>query len=134
SRTVRDALIWLGESDPCETMARARLQDPKTQALAEVLAQWHAVIGENSVSVKRVIEYATQTSGGSAYDMGLPVMVNADFREALLVVAGDRGAISSLRLGKWLARTKNRIVAGLRIEQDMTGDHGGVARWKVVQS
>ncbi|HEX3861079.1 MAG TPA: hypothetical protein VHY35_05250, partial [Stellaceae bacterium] len=134
SRTVRDALIWLGESDPCETMARARLQDPKTQALAEVLAQWHAVIGENGVSVKRVIEYATQTEGGAPTDLNPPRMVNAEFREAFLVVAGDRGAISSLRLGKWLAREKNRIVAGLRIEQDITGDHGGVARWKVVES
>src|SRR5262249_28326315 len=113
SRRVRDALIWLGEDDPCETMQRLRSQDPKTRQLAEVLHQWHAVIGEHGVSGQRVIEYAAAISTDA---LAAGSFKNAEFREALLVVAGDRGNINSLRLGKWLSKQKGRIADGLRIE------------------
>jgi hypothetical protein len=45
SRWVRDALIWLGEADPCETMEGMRGADPKLEALTTVLEQWREVIG-----------------------------------------------------------------------------------------
>ncbi len=132
SRKVRDALLWMGEPDPCLTMERARVEDPQTQALVEVLTQWVETIGDHGVSVKRAIEYANeQTHGNGAFDA--PESKNADLREALLAVAGDRGAISSMRLAKYLSRNKGKIVNGLRIEQDLTVEHGGAARWRVTQ-
>lgn len=45
SRWVRDALIWLGEADPCDTMEGIRGADPKLEALTTVLEQWREVIG-----------------------------------------------------------------------------------------
>lgn len=39
SRWVRDALIWLGEPDPCATMERARAEGPRRQELAAVLTR-----------------------------------------------------------------------------------------------
>jgi len=42
SRLVRDALVWLGEADPVETMERTRSEDPRHAALASILSQWRA--------------------------------------------------------------------------------------------
>jgi putative DNA primase/helicase len=144
SRKVRNALIWLDEPDPCLTMERARTEDPQTQALVEALAQWNGAIGSHGVTVKRAIEYATkrkQKAGNETPKSGVdlnapepPEFENPDFREALIVIAGDHGAISSLRLAKWLSRNKGKIVNGLRIEPDPTVEHGGAVRWRVCRA
>jgi putative DNA primase/helicase len=133
SRMVRDALIWLGEDDPCETMERTRAADPQTQALGEALHQWHAVIGDHEVSVKRVIEYAAEKESRSTDPLNTdpPPFKHPDFREALLVVAGDRGLISSQRMGRWLGRVKGRVVGNLRLDPGLNKEHGGAQRWKV---
>jgi putative DNA primase/helicase len=115
SRSVRDPLIWLGEDDPCATMELARTNDPRMRDLAAVLHQWQIVIGSADVTVKRAIEQAIDQPA---------------FLEALLVVAGDRGVINSMRLGRWLGRCKGRVVQGLRVEQGTL--YQGVQQWRVV--
>jgi hypothetical protein len=55
--------------------------------------------------------------------------VNPEFREALLRVAGEGGAINGTRLGKWLSQHQNRIVAGRRIIA--AGTTGNRARWQL---
>jgi hypothetical protein len=52
---VRDALVWLWEADPCDTMERLRSQAPKLDALNAVVTQWRAVIGADRVPVRQVI-------------------------------------------------------------------------------
>ena len=44
-----------------------------------------------------------------------PEFRHPGFREALLAVAGDAGAVNSRRLSKWIAGNEGRIVEGLRI-------------------
>jgi putative DNA primase/helicase len=134
SSKVRNALLWLGEPDPCVTMDKARADDPQTQALAELLSQWVGAIGNHGVSVKRVIEIAIKRKPQNGGDLNAPELENPDFREALLVVAGDHGAISSMRLAKYLSKNKGKIINGLRIEPDITVAHGGAARWCVRQA
>ena len=58
-----------------------------------------------------------------------PEFSHPDFREALLTVAGDGGAINSRRLGKWLGANQGRIVAGCRILQD--GLVAGTMTWRL---
>jgi hypothetical protein len=130
---VRDALIWLGEPDPCSTMERARQEDPHRRALADVLHQWRDAIGDDEVSVKRVNDYASECDDCLAGAAAALTLKRPDFREALLVVAGSNSNISSRRLGQWLARNKGKVVDDLRIEEGLGRDHGGLIRWKVVE-
>jgi hypothetical protein len=127
SAWVRDALVWCGEIDVVTTIERSRQDDPKLEALANVVHQWDTAIGDRRVSASEVIDIATTMSYG--VDTTTRKFVNDPFRDALLVVAGDGGAISSRRLGKWLASIKGRIVAGKRIAAD--GIVAGIARWKL---
>ena len=53
----------------------------------------------------------------------------AELREALIAVAGERGAINNRRLGKWLAEIAGRIVDDSRFEQ--CGQRQGVALWQL---
>jgi hypothetical protein len=129
SRWVRDALIWLGEADPCDTMEGMRGADPKLEALTTVLEQWRAVIGEERVTVRQVIDRATEQRPQLC---GRAEFVHPEFREALLAIAGEGGAINGGRLGKWLGAHQNRIVAGLKIEA--AGLSAGRSRWRLVHA
>ncbi|MBF0094476.1 MAG: PriCT-2 domain-containing protein [Alphaproteobacteria bacterium] len=126
SRWVRDTLVWLGEADPCATMDSIRGADPKLEALTMVMEQWHTHLATRRASVKEVIDVATDQI---ASFHGRAEFINPDFREALLAVAGDGGAISGRRLGKWLAANQGRIVNGMRLTPD--GQHAGVVRWRL---
>ena len=126
SRWVRDGLIWLGEADPCATMEEVRGADPKLEALTTVIEQWHTHLGSRRVSVKEVIDVATDQL---ASFHGRADFINPEFREALLAVAGDGGAISGKRLGKWLSANQGRIVNTMRITPD--GIVSGISRWRL---
>ena len=115
SRWVRNAVIWLGEDDPCATMEASRANDPRMRDLAAVLHQWSSAIGPNYVTVKQAIERASD----------LPA-----FREALFGVAGDHSAINSMKLGRWLGRYNGRVVERLRVEQGTI--YQGVQQWRVI--
>lgn len=104
SRMVRDALVWLGEPDPCVTIDKIRAGDTRLTPLVAVLSQWRGAVGSSAVSARRVIEIASDG-------------VDNDFRETLDNIAGGPKGLSSIRLGKWLAINKNRVVDGLRIKQ-----------------
>lgn len=126
SAWVRDALIWLGEADPCETMEGMRGADPKLEALTAALEEWRSVIGTDRVTVREIIE---QAAAQQTQLFGKPEFVNPEFREALLRVAGEGGAINGTRLGKWLSQHQNRVVAGRRIVA--AGTTGNRARWQL---
>jgi hypothetical protein len=126
SSWVRDALIWLGEADPCQTMEDMRGADPKLEALTTVLEQWHAGIGESPISVRELIDRATEQRP-QLY--GRAEFIHPELREALLVVAGEGGAINSRRLGKWIGGNQNRIVSGRKIIGATVS--AGNARWRI---
>ena len=126
SSWVRGALIWCGEADPVRTMEEARRSDPKLGAITAIIAQWKEVIGVGKVTARNIIDHAC-TSTVNAFSK--VEFQHPDFREVLLTVAGEGGAINSKRLGKWLATNKDRIVDGHRILQD--GGRSGLVSWRL---
>jgi putative DNA primase/helicase len=126
SNTIRGALVWLGMADPVDTMELVRASDTKLEELMTVLTQWQDVIGTVPVTTASLIKTAEKRDTKDFNSIGY---VNADFREALLAVAGSGGAISSRRLGKWLGKHKGRIVEKHFIEQQPLFE--GSVRWKL---
>jgi hypothetical protein len=127
SRLVRDTLVWLGEADPVATLEEARAADPKLANLTAVVEQWACIVGDRRTTVRDLITEATR--GTVSLDGGRPVFVHPDFREALLTVAGEGGAINSRRLGKWLAANKGRVVVGRCVVQG--GLLAGTMTWRL---
>jgi putative DNA primase/helicase len=96
SRWVRDALLWLDEADPVDTMEEVRARDPKLQSLKTVVVNWIRNFGIRKIFVRDLIECE-----------------DPKLREALLQVgADDDGSISSRRVGNWLEAHQGREVLG----------------------
>jgi putative DNA primase/helicase len=96
-----------------------------------VLHQWSAVHRTESVTVKQVIEKATDFySESGILDFNKRRFIYPNFRKALLVVAGDGGTINSRRLGTWLGRRKGQVVGicGLRPQRLRTARTAGGQR------
>jgi hypothetical protein len=108
-------------------MEAVRSADPKQEALTVVVEQWRTLLGDGRVSVREVIDSATRKRPG-LFNYS-DEYVNPDFREALLVVAGDRGSVNSYRLGNWLSANENRIVNGARFVA--AGITAGIGRWRL---
>ena len=98
-------------------MSEARRDDPVLAGLIAVIEQWRKAIREERVTARRIVELSDNHS---------------EFREALLVVAGEGGKVSTGRLGKWLGKVKGRRVNGKHIEE--AGSRDGIALWQVTAS
>lgn len=125
SRIVRSALVWLDQPDPCETMEKARGEDPVIASLSGVLTAWHTTVGSSSHTTGEMKEKAELRD---PYNLA-----NVELHRALAEVADDkRGGINSRSLGHYLARHKGRIVDGLKLLA--TEDKGAKqALWRVVR-
>jgi putative DNA primase/helicase len=124
SRWVRDALLWLGEADPCQTILASKANDPVAERIGAVFHHWADVIGEGvRVTVKEIIAKAVEAGAGVEVLTGArdekvskPGLVDALHAVAAPMVRGSANErVDADRLGKWLGRHKNRIVGGRRI-------------------
>ena len=109
SALVRGALVWLGDVDPVASMNKLRKADPVLAAIRAVMGQWTLVIGDGEVTSAEAIKKATEKTPGTD---GRDVLVNPDFRDALLAVAGKGETVASQALGKWLQGHQDRVVDG----------------------
>jgi hypothetical protein len=111
SRRVREALVWLGRADPCDTMASVRRADPVTAVLGMLFTAWRSSVGVGkAITVQALVEMAGRVTpdGGACYP---------DLRDALVAIAGEgRGSeINVRRLGKWLHKNEDRVMDRLKI-------------------
>jgi putative DNA primase/helicase len=105
---VRAPLIWLGEADPIESMEMMREEDPELTAMRELFAQWRRHLPEGSLTALQIADTA-----GTLDPDRKPV--HPEFRDLLLRLAGDKGTISTKRLGAWLRRIQGKVLGGLRL-------------------
>jgi hypothetical protein len=128
SDLVRSALVWLGCADPVDTIEEVRKTDNRLDELQAVFSQWSEAIGDSRVTAAELIKIATEMQSNS-FGYASVEFVRPDFRESLLAIAGQGGAISGRRLGNWLAAVKDRIVDGKNIEH--LGTRQGAAVWRL---
>jgi hypothetical protein len=118
SRSIREPLVWLGLADPCATRKYVVADDPDREEAAVILAAWHDAFKNESVTAKEAVERAET-------DVGL--------REALSAVARARydDKLDTRRIGHWLRKWENRVVAGLQLRRD--GESHRATRWQVTK-
>jgi hypothetical protein len=119
SHRIREALIWLGEKDPCDTITKVRENDPQRDLLATVVSQWETTL---CLGVRYTAHQVISCA------LGYPAL-----HAALMAVAAapKGGVISEHRLGHWLKRVDGKIVNGLCLLQD--GIASGYRHWKLVR-
>lgn len=104
----RHALIWLGLPDPATSLLEQVKTDPEGELLEAFLVEWDKQIGDKPLTVRALIDKASQ--GTTLYDA---------IRDLGLV---ERHDINPTRLGQYVGRHRNRIAQGLIIEKHETGE------------
>lgn len=119
SRTVRAALVWLGEADPVRTMEVARASDPIREQLLAVLDAWAALpIAAAAVTagelIKRAKELANAATGGGnvvAFNDAVPAAeADTALLDAIRGVAAKGNDVCPYRFGNWLSEFKGRRI------------------------
>lgn len=132
SKTVRSALVWLGQEDPCDSMEAAREDDPERIEHREVvgLLAEAAGTGQNcGLTIRQIEDLSLQTdTDGSGYNTRLRY---PELRDALIRIAGNSsGKINPRSLGRWFMARRDRMVDGMKIV-DCGSDRNKVKRWCV---
>jgi hypothetical protein len=128
SDTVRSALMWLGESDPGDSMEVARREDPERIEIDEVLLAWAEALGTGKryrftlAEVIKIINERSQTMDGWTPDWPrLHAAIQA-------VAARGREPADARSFGFWMRNWKGRIVGERRFVND---PHGMKTYWWV---
>jgi hypothetical protein len=118
-RTVRDALMWLGEADAALTQQTV-VDDPERERFAGVIEGWNTVIGtQRGVTFKEAVAMARAAAASNPPQAG--------FLDALSTVAPARergGGIDTARLGYWLRGKKRQVIRGMRLLPEGEGKAG----------
>ena len=117
SDLCRQPLLWLGLPDPTESVFVAMAEDPDRETLGRLLQAWHKAFGRTATMVRDAVDR---------------MLVDAELREVLHDIAGERGELNRRRLGWWIKRHAGRIVDGGRFV--LSDGNGSAAKWQVVQS
>ncbi len=122
SDTVRSALVWCGEPDPCEGRSRIEDTDPVRSDLGEVLECWSQLFGSRPLTVAEIVK-ATQQE--CEFSLRLRTTLGD-------VAGGSSGVPNARRLGKWLAQVAGRIESGRYVRKN--GVSHKVALWQLVSN
>jgi hypothetical protein len=127
-RLCRFPLTWLGLADPCQTRESIEAADPVRENLRMLLGAWHDHFGDRPATVAQAITAATNARNRA----GDTLSFSGDgLNEAMMSIAGEKGAVNSRRLGRFIARHERRIEGALRFIRAGTSDK--TALWRVAK-
>lgn len=122
SDLVRGCVLWLGLDDPCRPRAEVEEYDPRRAMTAEVLSTWAEAFGDRELTSIEVVDAVTKVEEDCEECRALASALQP-------VCGGANGGFSSLALGQWLRRVRNRLENGFRVE--IAGRTHGKVRWRV---
>lgn len=126
SKFVRSAIVWLGRTDPVETMNKVRGNDPAATALLYLFNSWHGAVLDEPKTAGEIAKVAMQR-GFNDFDL------HHDLKEALIQVAEDkRGGISPVRLGNYLTERSGKVSADMKLVEAGAA-RSGAKLWKIVK-
>jgi Bifunctional DNA primase/polymerase, N-terminal len=124
SNLVCGSLVWLGWSNPADTMDAVREEDPSCSDLASVLAAWPATCkSDNGETAAELIAV-----GSKQNDRGH--LIYPDWQEAIKLVAVNikSGIPESHKFAKWLASHRDQMVGENKLLRCGTANR---PRWTV---
>ena len=128
---VRQTVCWLGDiqtefelADPNLTTERTDAADEGKAQLRAVLRAWRDAFGAKPVTAAHALGFAQGDDTASFSEQA------GCLREAIGALARHpKDDVNPLRLGQWLGKHRDRVVAGLRFEGFL--DRNGVSFWFV---
>jgi hypothetical protein len=120
SHEIREAIIWAGLADPCETRESVIASDPDRDATLALFTEWTRVANGNSVTLSDLISNAA---------------TDKTLESVMIEIASDYknpGQINARRLGAWCRDRVGRVVGEFKLTKE-SDTRKGFTRWKVLQ-
>jgi hypothetical protein len=118
-RWVRDPLVWLGMTDPCDGRKHVEASDPVHQELVALFNAWYPIFLGKAATVADLVKVSQ-----------MPGPANSLLRESIQQIAGTpQGDINARRFGNFLGTHASRIEGGFRLAK--SGERQGVATWSI---
>ena len=131
SRFVRKPIMWIMGSDPVASMESIRRDDPELDALRGLVLAWHAALGSDKITIRKLIEVANDVNEDGTEK-------HPDLSASLLEIAGYHGQIDPKRCGKWLTARKGRAIRGIKNSDILAitawGSGSNSKTWKVTKT
>jgi len=127
SRLVRNALVWLGESDPLGDTKQLEVDDPLRQKINQLIFAWYTLNNTKPTTIKDFLAVAMKKEKSITGDV---TYINSNIAEIMLDNFGDRGIVNARRLGKFILSIKNRIENGAKFIN--AGVYQSVVLWQMV--
>jgi hypothetical protein len=132
SDMVRSALTWVGLEDPVKTQEKLRTNDPILTALVRLITAWRTAFGNETRTAGEAVADANQRTSIGAYGDEKSVLANPIIHDALMSVAGRNRVINPEALGKYLSKSKGRVVSlddGSSVRFETRGTRQGAVVW-----
>jgi hypothetical protein len=118
---IRSALVWVGMPDPCANRMELTSTDEARDYAIEAMREWHTLIGETPVTIKRIRElWLNNQTGFETLVESLKIITKLD----------KLPGFDPLRVGQRLKKLNKRIVGGFKLESSGL-DRNGVSQWCV---
>jgi putative DNA primase/helicase len=127
ANSVRDALMWLGCADPVLTVEAARQEDPELQLLSQFIAAFREEIGVGKAvrfTAKAIANKAAERrrSADDPSFFGDPGPADGNLAHPMLNAVLEewrvKGEVNTKAFGRWLLRSRGRVVGGHRIASE----------------
>lgn len=131
SRLVREPLVWVGISDPVDSLRVLEAGDPERLQLGMMLQAVHDAFGTYEFKAAGLLA-AVKGSRQASIDATVPTITTDQaeaLQEALRGVCERNGELNVKALGRWLLKVNGRIEAGLRFVQSRQTKAG--AMWRL---
>lgn len=126
--TVRGALVWLGQPDPCDSQEDVREGDPDLDDLRQLMRAWVDLFGIDShVTTAEACRLAI-TPLSSTMGVVHGEWEHTPLREAILAVGASKGVPSARNLSRYLSSRAGRICDQMRFKKGKE-DGNGYVQW-----
>ena len=109
---VREALVWLGHTDPVATRERIMADDPRKGELIDLLRLWFDALGTEQVTLGDLAKKVDSRAGARVTSL-----------VGELIAKTRHGNFNARSIGRYLSKQVDRVVAGfvLRVDTDASG-------------
>jgi len=120
---IREAICWLGMTDPCQTRKLVESRDGVREDLSMLLEAWHEMFDDRPQTINSVLLCVSDAVTESEKYL----------KDALLQVCSDgRSNLLPRKLGKYIAATESRIENGLKFVR--SGFDKRAVKWAVMKA
>ena len=118
---IREAIVWLGQPDPAETMKEISADDPVASEVQQMMTAWWNYYGSSAIKLTTAVSDARR--GEVTFSNSAPDERSRALYDAMQTAVRGRELNEKL-MGRWFKKHDQQIVGGRRFVRGGSTSHG----------